>query len=438
MASVFQEPNGRQRVDFVGLDRKRRSIRLGLVPEKSARLFAARVESILEAAALGQSLDAQTAKWMADLPEASYVKLVAAGLAHPREKKGQEQVLLGPFLAALLTRRSDVKPGTAVCFEQVVQNLREFFGADKRLQDVTAGDADDFRRWLLQVKKYSSATAGRRCGRAKEFFRDACRRRLLDENPFEEIDQRCGGNPARQAFVSREVIARVIDAAPSPEWRLVIGLARYAGLRTPSEPFSLRWSDVDVEHGRLHVRSPKTEHIEGRDVRVVPLMPELRPLLADVFDVAPEGSEFVLQRLMDRYPRPKRGWGAINLRSHFQKIIRKAGEKPWVRLWHNLRSSCQTELTERFPVHVVCQWLGNSERIAQKHYLQVTDQHFQLAVDGEENPQHKTQQSLPNAAESAANLALGNAKTPVFRGFAVQKMTEAGFEPALPFQGTGF
>lgn len=173
-------------------------------------------------------------------------------------------------------------------------------------------------------------------------------------------------------------------------------------------------------------------------MRVVPLMPELRPLLADVFDVAPEGTEYVLQRLKDRYPRPKRGWGAINLRSHFQKIIRKAGEKPWVLLWHNLRLRCQTELTERFPVHVVCQWLGNSERIAQKHYLQVTDQHFQLAVDGEENPQHKTQQSLPNAAESAANLAIGNVKTPVFMGIAIRKMAEAGFEPARGLLPNGF
>ncbi|MFO1019389.1 MAG: hypothetical protein U0903_01625 [Planctomycetales bacterium] len=40
----------------------------------------------------------------------------------------------------------------------------------------------------------------------------------------------------------------------------------------------------------------------------------------------------------------------------------------------------QTELTERFPSHVVCAWLGNSQAIATKHYLHVTDEHFERAA----------------------------------------------------------
>ena len=40
----------------------------------------------------------------------------------------------------------------------------------------------------------------------------------------------------------------------------------------------------------------------------------------------------------------------------------------------------QTELTEKFPSHVVCAWLGNSRAVAQDHYLQVTDAHFAQAV----------------------------------------------------------
>lgn len=51
-----------------------------------------------------------------------------------------------------------------------------------------------------------------------------------------------------------DVVASVESNLESSK-RPAIGLACYAGLRTPSEPFSLRWSDVDLEHGRLHVRS---------------------------------------------------------------------------------------------------------------------------------------------------------------------------------------
>mgnify|MGYP007037409822 CR=1 FL=1 len=37
-------------------------------------------------------------------------------------------------------------------------------------------------------------------------------------------------------------------------------------------------------------------------------------------------------------------------------------------------------MMEIYPAHVVCQWIGNSEAAARKHYLQVTDAHFEKAV----------------------------------------------------------
>lgn len=46
----------------------------------------------------------------------------------------------------------------------------------------------------------------------------------------------------------------------------------------------------------------------------------------------------------------------------------------------NLRASRQTELEERFPSHVACAWLGNSEKIAREHYLQVREVDFQKAA----------------------------------------------------------
>ncbi len=51
-------------------------------------------------------------------------------------------------------------------------------------------------------------------------------------------------------------------------------------------------------------------------------------------------------------------------------------EKPWPRLFQNLWDTRETELTEDFPVHVVCVWIGNSQPVAAKHYLRVIDEHF--------------------------------------------------------------
>lgn len=48
-----------------------------------------------------------------------------------------------------------------------------------------------------------------------------------------------------------------------------------------------------------------------------------------------------------------------------------------------LRSSCQTELAERFPEHLVCKWLGNSQRIADQYYLVMRDEDFANAAETE-------------------------------------------------------
>ena len=76
-------------------------------------------------------------------------------------------------------------------------------------------------------------------------------------------------------------------------------------------------------------------------------------------------------------------WQNANLRTQFARIIRRAGFEPWPKLWQNLRSTRETELTgpgHNHPLHVVTAWLGNTEAIAREHYLQITDSDFERAA----------------------------------------------------------
>lgn len=70
-------------------------------------------------------------------------------------------------------------------------------------------------------------------------------------------------------------------------------------------------------------------------------------------------------------------WG----RSGPSELLR-ALSKPWPKLFQNLRSSRETELLKQFPVNVVCAWLGNTPKVAIKHYAQVTDDDFRQANGG--------------------------------------------------------
>jgi hypothetical protein len=135
----------------------------------------------------------------------------------------------------------------------------------------------------------------------------------------------------------------------------------------------LTWTDVDWERGRFLVHAPKTEHHEDGGERWVPIFPELLPHLEAAFDAAPEGSVHIIAK--------HRGTNA-NLRQHLGRTIRRAGVQPWPKLFINCRASREPELAEKSPMHVVCAWIGNSERVAQKHYLQVTNDHFKRAVEG--------------------------------------------------------
>ena len=106
---------------------------------------------------------------------------------------------------------------------------------------------------------------------------------------------------------------------------------------------------------------------------MIPIFLELRPYLDAAWHASDPGKAVPM---ITRYRDAKQ-----NLRTHFERIIQKAGLKAWPKLFQNLRSSRETELAEKFPIQVVVAWLGNSEPVAKKHYLQVTEDHFARALN---------------------------------------------------------
>jgi hypothetical protein len=139
-------------------------------------------------------------------------------------------------------------------------------------------------------------------------------------------------------------------------------------------------------------------------MRIAPVYPELLPYLQDSFELAAAGTEFVITRY-----RKKNS----NLRTSLERIILKAQLKPWPKLFQNLRSSRETELTQKFPLHVVCAWMGNSQLVAAKHYLQITDEHFRMATGQNDAVQNVRQHNVAQvrAAAQPATGGTSNSET---------------------------
>jgi integrase len=363
MASISRDKNGRKRILLVAPDGSRKAVRLGKVSVRVAEEVRAKVEALLASVVTGVSWDGETAKWVAGLPPILARKLAAVGLIPGFQEPGNS--MLGDFLDAYISKRTDLEPATICNLKIGAARLTGYFGRDRELRAISPGDCDEWLVWLKGC--YAKATAGKSVKWARQFFRAAVRKNLIPRNPFEDVKAPGMANEARKFFIDRQTTGAVLDTCPSAEWRLIFALSRFGGLRCPSEHLILEWRDMDWERDRFLVRSPKTGE------RWVPIFPELRPYLEEVFDEAAEGAVYVINRYRCRNQ---------NLRTQLLRILRKAGVKAWPRLFHNLRATRETELAAQYPIHVVCAWIGNTARIAAKHYLQVTDDYFDRAVKG--------------------------------------------------------
>ena len=185
MASIANDPGGRRRILFVDKNSDRKAIWLGKVSKRTAEEIKTKVESINTAAIAGHSIDGETAEWLCKIGDALHTKLANAGLVTPRQSPAGKETRLDDFLDSYITSRTDVKPRTRINLEACRARLVEFFGLDKALDGVTAGDAKDWEIWLKA--RYAGGTVGRTLKRAKQFFQSAIDKELIGKNPFGKI-----------------------------------------------------------------------------------------------------------------------------------------------------------------------------------------------------------------------------------------------------------
>ena len=398
MASIStDQKTGVRRIMFYDAAGERKVFRIGTMSMRLAETLKSHVRHIVNAQVAGEAAPLSTARWLADLAEKDsrlLTKLAKVGLVtvtNTEEAEASPLATLGPFVDNYISQRQkSVRKSTINSYKQTRKSLGDYFGDDKPLGDITVADANAWRRWMLTTKLdakpgraaakgLADNTARRRCGFARQFFNEAIDSRLIAENPFHKMKGiGVRANRSRDYFLSREDAEKLLQACPDNEWKLLFALSRFGGLRCPSEHLALTWGDVNWEQGKLTVHVPKLEHLgEEFATRVIPIFPELRPYLEAAWDEAGEGDTFIIKRYRS---------ANCNLRTQLERYIKLAGLKPWPKLFHNLRATRQTELAKSHPAHVVCAWIGNSQAVAQKHYLQVTDDDFKDAQKTAPNP----------------------------------------------------
>ena len=350
MASIIDDGGGLKRIQFIDRDGNRKTLRLGKATARQSESFKVRLEQLVSAHLYGHPPDDATVKWLGEQSDKVHKRLANTGIVAHRGSTA-----LGAWLDKYLANRVDLKPGSRRKLEQTKAKLIAFFGEAVSLRGITPDQAADWRQGLV-TSGLSDAAVKIHAGNAKTFLNEAVRRELLTRNPFAHL---ASGSTASECdrYVTPEEAEKVIEAMPTTEWKLLFGLARYAGLRIPSESHLLTWADVDFERGRLNVQSPKTERHKGKERRTVPITPKLAKLLQDRFAEAAEGDEHLITI---------KGKGAV-IRA-MRRFCKAAGVEAWPRLWQTLRSSCEIEWAATFPQYAVSKWIGHSIVVSGKHY----------------------------------------------------------------------
>ena len=232
MASIWTSPSGTHRIQFIDpLNAERRAIYLGKMSKKSANEIKLRVEYLISAKAAGQSIDAETARWLGGIGEDLHAKLAAIGLS-PERVQAASKTLSG-FIGEFIAKRAGAKLRTIGNLKQATDKMITHFGGNVELASVTVGSVDD---WILELRKsYAPAYVSRLIKYGKQIFHAARRSALITRSPFDEVKAGTMANPDRMFFVTAQNAERLIAACPNLEWRLIVALTRFGGLRAPSE-----------------------------------------------------------------------------------------------------------------------------------------------------------------------------------------------------------
>jgi integrase len=386
MATLRKQPKGDSWQLRVYLRKERITLSLADLTEAQAERWKLFVQAIADRVELGKPLDRTILEWLSSLSKEQRKKMSDKGLieADEEEQPKPKEILLKDYLEEYFSsRRLDVKTSTWIFYQHTRKRLEEYFPG-RSLQSITSIEAKQFRKWLEDSNKRDKPKEGkpakslaintikRRTGLCRQIFKQAIEDGLIARNPFAGMSTSVRSNKERKHYVDLETFAKVLEKAPNATWRSLLVLARLAAFRIPSEAQGLKWEHIAWEAKRISiVGSSKTEHHAKRQVRIVPLFPEIERELLKLHLEAKEKAEYVFPELR----------ADTNLRTALEKIIRRAGVKAWPKLWQNLRSSAATDFARSIPSHIAASICGHTEEIAKEHYWTVEDSDLDNVID---------------------------------------------------------
>lgn len=381
-----------RRITFYNADKERRYMRLGNVDKRTANSVKAYIEKIVAAKRCGGSLAPEVVNWIASLPNDFYSRLAEFGILPPRKQIGTLKELIPRIIEK---RAATVSTQTIEIWRQAERSLYEHFGEDRKVDTITRNDAEEYRSWLVSNGRLDGkgglkpTTVWKRLQYAMYFFRAMALNDDIVKSPFVKMSMEPAVDETRNEYIKEDFIKQVMEVASDAEWKAIMALWRFGGLRGSSEPLLVRWQDINWENNTILVHSQKVKRHPGKGVRTIPLFPELLLPLREAQREAGEKDIYVITKHAPKYlkgvvDRRKLEKIKANLGSIFAGFVERAGLKPWPKIINNIRASWITDLLDgkyqtvekRFGIQTIAYWAGNSPKVILQAYARVRKEEY--------------------------------------------------------------
>lgn len=386
MASLTERPSGKNMAWYIVFHNERNERKtISLSQRKYNKKYAEQLKEVVEALVYNRANqipvpNKRIEKWILEASPEIQKKLASVGLIEQLETYTCEEL----WEAFLEQKEGTVKASTMKTYYTAKERFFSHFKKDEYIGYLTPARFEELRTKLRETLGDTTIA-----GTFKEIiavFNWAEGKKMLHANPLNGVSRGSFVNSKNDRFVPREVYLKLLEHCPCLEWRVIVALARYGGMR-PCEILILRWDDINWKDGCIHVRIPKTEHHEGKEKRVPPIFPEVKEELSKLFfRDENKGHKFVIHRY---------GGGETNIGTEFDRITSKAGFQKIPRPFDNMRMTRSNEVRERFGEYCESMWIGHSRQTARKHYYKVLPKEIKEATTWVTEPDDPT----PNAPD---------------------------------------
>ena len=209
MASISTDPSGNVRVQFVGTDSKRRTVRLGKMNKKNASAVKLKVEHLITAAITRTPLDTDTARWVASIGDNLAGKLAAVGLVPERPKATTVAALIQAYRDIVAARQ---KPASQTVVRTIANDVLGHFNPSGPASGISSADAEAFKDHL-QTRGLAPATVSRRLRFVRTIFAFGVKRKLIPANPFADVSAVSVLPKERRVYVPASNIVKVMGHA---------------------------------------------------------------------------------------------------------------------------------------------------------------------------------------------------------------------------------